>query len=158
MTIEVEDDLGSRLTLPLIRPVADNERLRVMYVRLDSGSHSHDLGHSGVAQYHSDANPPPLAMLPYILGGKDVRTPSPEVTRDYHARGLPRTMTTEDVRELYRTEGIRIGTDASAGYVGRHVLEGGSWLFTPTPESTVSHACSPGSIRHIDRDRTACGG
>ncbi len=136
MTIEVEGDPGSRLTLPLIRPVQDNKRLRVMYVRLDSGSHTQDWGSAGRTRYYSDANSPPLAMLPYILGGFDVRTPSPEVTRDYHAAGLPQTMTTEDVRELYRIEGIRIGTDASAGYVGRHVLEGGSWLFTPTPEST----------------------
>ncbi len=136
LSIAVEGDSGSRLTLPWVRPAREGERLRVMYVRLDSGSQRRGWAAAGPPKYFSDANPPAIPMLPYILGGRDVRTPSADVVRDYHAAGLPASMTSEDVRELYRMEGIRIGTDASRGLVGRHVLEGGSWLFTPTPEST----------------------
>ncbi len=136
LTIEVEGDPGSRLVLPMVRPRTDGERLRVMYVRLLSGTHAPMWATSGQIRYIGDASEPVLPDLPYIVGGRDVRTPTTRVMDDYHAAGLDATLTSSDMRELYRSEGIRIGVDGTGGNFGRHVLEGGNWLYTPMVEST----------------------
>ncbi len=136
LEIEVEGDPGSRLVLPMVRARREGERLRVMYVRLLGGTQAPEWATSGQIRYTSDASEPALPDLPYILGGRDVRTPTARVMRDYHAAGLNHTLTSSDMRELYRREGIRIGVDGTGGNFGRHVLEGGNWLFTPVVEST----------------------
>ncbi len=136
LTIEVEGDPGSRLVLPMVRSRREGEHLRVMYVRLLSGAGAPEWATSGQIRYVGDASEPALPDLPYILGGRDVRTPTARVMRDYHAAGLDSTLTSNDMRELYRSEGIRIGVDGTGGNFGRHVLEGGNWLFTPAVEST----------------------
>lgn len=136
MTLSVEGDPGSLLRLPIVRARGEREDLRVMYVRLLSGREPADWARSGEIWFISDWSEPAVPTLPYVLGGRDVRTPSERVTADYHAAGLDPSWTTADVLEMYRREGIRVGTDGSAGRIGRHILEGGSWLFSPTPEST----------------------
>lgn len=69
---------------------------------------------------------------PYILGGRDVRPPSLEALQDYQASGYLGGLTVDDLRELYREEEVRIaGVDGAVDQVGLHILEGGSWLYTP---------------------------
>jgi hypothetical protein len=78
---------------------------------------------------------------PWILGGRDVSTPTRQVFEDYQANGFLRDFVFADLLDLYRAEGILIGSgmenrpkeprDPSF----RHILEEGTGLFTPYPQS-----------------------
>lgn len=86
--------------------------------------------------YAHDSYPPAVGDYPWILGGRDVSTPSPEVLRIYQAGGYFDNWTVEDLERLYRDEGIQFaegpleeGDNRHDSY--RHILEGGKVLFTP---------------------------
>ncbi|MCP3905847.1 MAG: hypothetical protein GY715_19665 [Planctomycetes bacterium] len=78
---------------------------------------------------------------PWILGGRDVSTPSRAVLEAYQAGGHLRGLTVRDLVNLYRAENILIGsgTERRPGKPRnpsfRHILEGGTGLFTPEPDS-----------------------
>jgi hypothetical protein len=78
---------------------------------------------------------------PWILGGQDVSTPSREVVEAYIAGGSLPNMTVGQLRGLYDAEGILIGSGmentpgAKKNPSFRHILEGGTGLFTPYPYS-----------------------
>jgi hypothetical protein len=78
---------------------------------------------------------------PWILGGRDVSSPTRQTLEAYHANGFLLDYTVNDLRDLYHAEGITIGTgddlhsDAPSHHAFRHILEGGSGLFTPHPGS-----------------------
>lgn len=110
----------------------------VVYVRLSEGVgrwaptdartlYANDA--SGVPS--SFAQGPAWWGLPYVLGGRDVRTPTPSVMEDYWRAGVPRTVGVEDLRALYRDEGLVFGEAAGRDPTLRHVLEGGRGLYTP---------------------------
>ncbi len=78
---------------------------------------------------------------PWILGGRDVSTPSRTVLAAYQKHGYLLNFTLEDLDDLYRAEGIHIGSGMEnepgvrRNPSFRHILEGGTGLFTPAPGS-----------------------
>jgi tetratricopeptide (TPR) repeat protein len=78
---------------------------------------------------------------PWILGGRDVSTPSRAVWEHYRDQGWFAEGTYADLLDLYESEGILIGSgmESRPGEARnpsfRHVLEGGTGLFTPLPDS-----------------------
>lgn len=134
--LEVLGGRGSGVTLVGLSP--PRGALQVRYVRLPMGEAR--WAREGRLLYHPDGidEPVPGDDLPYILGGRDVRTPSHDVLADYQRAGNLAGLTLADLMEMYRAEGIRVGTDGAGGRIGRHVLEGGTWLFTPQA-GTVGH-------------------
>jgi len=86
--------------------------------------------------YAYDGYPPAVGDFPWILGGRDVSSPSQRVLRIYQAGGYFDNWTVEDLERLYRDEGIQFaegpleeGDNRHESY--RHILEGGKVLFTP---------------------------
>ncbi|MCL4221593.1 MAG: hypothetical protein KJZ65_09495 [Phycisphaerales bacterium] len=76
----------------------------------------------------------PGADLPYILGGRCVMTPGPEALSKYQAAGWFDGWTSNDLRELYREEGIVLPGQVGPGIPpGLHLLEGGRSLISPEP-------------------------
>lgn len=69
--------------------------------------------------------------LPYIFGGACVRTPSSAVLERYQRAGRLLGMTTVDLENLYRAEGIALRVEDQRGLLRRHVLEGGDTLVSP---------------------------
>ncbi|GJQ30600.1 MAG: hypothetical protein HBSAPP03_24840 [Phycisphaerae bacterium] len=71
--------------------------------------------------------------LPYLFGGRCVRTPSAEVMAQYHEAGNLTWMTSSDLANLYREEGITFTIEEQHGKSRRHILEGGDSLVCPLP-------------------------
>jgi tetratricopeptide (TPR) repeat protein len=70
--------------------------------------------------------------LPWILGGRSVMVPSHEALARYQAGGYLLGMTTADLVELYRLEGIVLPGDERPGVPpDAHILEGGRSMATP---------------------------
>ncbi len=78
---------------------------------------------------------------PWILGGGDVSPPTRETLEQYQEGGHLADFTVYDLEEMYRQEGILIGSgmenrpDVGKNPSFRHVLLGGTGLFTPQPWS-----------------------
>jgi hypothetical protein len=86
---------------------------------------------SGSVLYGNDATGAASPNYPWILGGRDVRTPTWNVLRSYHDDGYLRGVSVQDLIDLYRDEGIQlVGVNIDQGF-GRHILEGGKALYTP---------------------------
>lgn len=118
-----------RLVLPDVPAPADG-RLLLRYVRVPQSPDAWTS--AGRSLYASDDGPGAgRPQLPWVLGGRDVRTPSPQVMQDYYAAGLPRDVTSGDLSALYREEGVRIVAENPTGPFGRHILEGGDALYSP---------------------------
>ena len=86
--------------------------------------------------YAHDGYPPAIGDYPWILGGRDVSTPSEQVLSIYQAGGFFDNWTVEDLERLYSQEGIQFaegpleaGDNRHDSY--RHILEGGKVLATP---------------------------
>lgn len=69
--------------------------------------------------------------LPYIFGGRCVTPPSPSVMARYHNAGRLSDLTTVELENLYRAEGIAWTVEDQQGRFRRHVLEGGASLVAP---------------------------
>ncbi len=121
--------------------VASGPMLR--YVRLPQGTVEWAEGR--VLYSNIRTGPAPGLQLPYILGGVDASPPTDDMMSIYHANGLPADVDLAALRSVYATEGIAIeGLDPPTG-MGRHILEGGTSLYTPL-EGTVGFArlyCQP---------------
>ncbi len=134
----VEVSLGGaapvRMVLPEV-PGAPRDGLALHYVRLPS--HAENWLAAETPKYTGDRSADPSQdCLPYILGGNDVQTPSLAALRSYQKCGYLLNFSVDDLRQLYRDEQIHIaGTDTAIDRTGLHVLEGGSWLYTPEPGS-----------------------
>lgn len=132
---------GPVLVLPDVQPGAVGNP-RVVYVRLhdlDSPEPAwlseHRLAHGNA---HSGVR---AGDYPWILGGNDVSPPTRETLSAYQRNGYLLDFTVYDLEELYRQEGIHIGSgmenrpEAPKNPSFRHVLVGGTGLFTPQPYS-----------------------
>lgn len=90
--------------------------------------------------YANDATGPlDEPTLPWIMGGRDLRYPTPDVARDDELAGLRLGLTGDtlgEVRELYRAEGIRLFPMDDTRQVTGHIVEGGHSLYTPLPGTT----------------------
>ena len=127
--LAVEGQPSSRLVLVGV-PAPKAGKLQLKYIRLtDQGSPA--WATSGQVFFANDESGPlDRGNFPYILGGRCVRTPNEDVLSSYQRSGYLAGLTFSDLTELYREEGLMIaGRDG--GVIGRHVLEGGDWLFTP---------------------------
>ncbi len=120
---------GSSIRMVLPGMVAPTSGLALRYVRLPETGGS--WATSGRVLYFGDGAPGPGPQLPWILGGRDVRTPSPAVMQDYYAAGLPRSITSSDLVQMYREEGISVLAQNPAAPFDRHILEAGTTLYSP---------------------------
>jgi len=77
-----------------------------------------------------------LASLPYILGGACVRVPTDRLLTEYQQAGFLRGVSLNDLVDLYKSEEIWIDGLSPEPGPRRHILEGGSSLFTPEAGST----------------------
>lgn len=123
--------VGESMVLSAIKAPSDGVQLIVVRVP------SRGLNASGLAGeilYANDSSGQRVAgdELPYILGGRCVQSPSSEALARYQAAGFLKGMTTADLRELYRLEGIVLPEDERPGVPpDAHVLEGGRSLAAP---------------------------
>ncbi|MGD9691140.1 MAG: hypothetical protein AB7K52_11530 [Phycisphaerales bacterium] len=140
-TIElmIDGSAETRMLLASVPRPPDGE-LMLRYVRLPMNPGP--WATSGRVFYDNDASPADVpgagspadaGNFPWILGGRCVRTPSEEVLASYQRSGYLTGMNLSDLIALYREEGIRIAGYAGPeeGEIGRHILEGGTWLYTP---------------------------
>ncbi len=135
----------TRVVLPFVpTPRTDVGTVaRLHYVRLPSAAGAWA---TQPAQYWGDGMAPPAGPgvspaeinAPYILGGRCVRTPSDSVLDSYHRAGiLTEIMSVSALEQLYRDEGIKIISSGPRDtFIGAHILERGTWLFSPLPAST----------------------
>ncbi|MDX2132064.1 MAG: hypothetical protein SFY69_08430 [Planctomycetota bacterium] len=133
--LEVAGDSASRTALAGLNPPADG-RLQLRYVRLGApGASDADWRRSTRVVYANDEFPwrVPGDDLPYIFGGRCVRTPTPEVMKIYHDAGNLTWMSSTELANLYREEGITFEVEAQQGRSRLHVLEGGTSLVCPLP-------------------------
>ena len=87
---------------------------------------------SGTINYANDVTGAlPEPTLPWILGGRCVRTPTRTLMAEYYRAGLSPDFTYEDLLEKYRSERIDLLAGRDQFQARGHILEGGSTLYTP---------------------------
>jgi hypothetical protein len=125
---------GGRLVLPAIDPPTDPRGLQLRYVRMNPAP-GQPWAASGQVVYSNDYSQWRVDgdTLPYIMGGRDCSTPSPRVLERYQSAGNLRNMTTVDLENLYREEGIALTLEDQQGRSRKHILEGGDSLVAPLP-------------------------
>jgi hypothetical protein len=132
VVMEVPGDAGSRVVLPGIDPPdARFGKVQLRYVRL-TPSVTPWQG-AGRVVYANEAwrEPVPGDDLPYIFGGRDASRPNPAATERYHRAGRLRDLTTADLENLCREEGLTLSLEDQGGKSRAHVLEGGTSLVPP---------------------------
>ena len=137
----VERSGGTRMVLPDLepgRPGAPN----AYYVRLHGpDSPQPDWLTASELRYGNDHVQPMLGGAPWVLGGRDVSTPDREVLEAYRAMPGLDGLTMDDLLPLHEAAGILVGSgmearpDAPRNPSYRHILEGGTGLFTPLDHS-----------------------
>lgn len=143
LTVELEGYPASRVVLPAFAP-GSPEAPAVVYLRLPDIRQSPDFLRASDIVHPNDHAGPRVGEFPWILGGSCVATPTLRVLETYQAGGYLAGMSLEDLRRLYALEGILIGSGPRDDRKNpdpdlyRHVLEGGSVLFTPAP-GTVAY-------------------
>lgn len=136
-TIEVRigNGRGESTLVPGLRGGTDG-KARLVVRRVSGDARASDSDAWGGPRYGGDqtVGDVPGADLPYILGGRCVMTPGPEALSKYQAAGWFDGWTSNDLRELYREEGIVLPGEVGPGIPpGLHVLEGGRSLISPEP-------------------------
>lgn len=135
--LQLEGQANSRFTLAGLSGPAPGEPAKLRYVRLPQNAA--EWATSGAINYSNDRTGAiDGPQLPYILGGRCVRTPSHDVLQSYQDSGYLADYTLDDLIELYREEGIVIPglLLESERQLGRHILEGGNALYTPLVGTT----------------------
>ena len=141
VTVQVAGKPGTRLTLTGL-PAAERGALTVRFVRLPSDPYGAGVAPvwavSGRVLYANDETGPlDSPTLPYILGGRCVRTPTPDLLVEYHRAGLPGDVSFGRLMELYRLEGLEPLPGPERRRARGHVLEGGRTVFTPQGGTTA---------------------
>jgi len=134
--LQVDGNPDTRMVLTGLGPEESGGRgLQFRYVRLlDGRGPAPAWATSGEVYYANDEydGPVPGSDLPYVLGGRCVRSPSEAAWDEYVAGGLlPTGMTFNDLKNLYRAEGLTWELGDQGGLSARHVLEGGTSLIAP---------------------------
>lgn len=129
VTLEVEGDPASRMVLMGVDPPREERGVQLRYVRLGGGAWAS----SGRVVYANDEWDGAVEGdgLPYLLGGRCVRSPSAATMARYHRAGNLLDMTSADLENLYREEGIALSVEDARGESRAHVLEGGDSLVCP---------------------------
>jgi hypothetical protein len=142
VVLELTGDPSSRLVLPAMSPPDSPDKFMVRYVKMGTGREwgGGEPWAAGQIVYANDECEAriPGDDLPYILGGHCVRRPSSETMEHYQSAGNLVGMTSSDLENIYREEGIaftvedQYGKD-SLGSARKHILEGGNSLVCPLP-------------------------
>ena len=141
VTVKVHSEDVTEYAMPKFVPGSLGSP-RAVYLRLH-GPHANKPGWLTATEleYSNDATGVRDGDLPWILGGRDVSTPSRETLDQYHANGHLTDLTTNGLLELYAAEDVLIGSgaemrrDRPRNPSFRHVLDGGTGLFTPSEYS-----------------------
>jgi hypothetical protein len=135
--VQVDGAPGSRLDIAWVPGVerTPDAPFAVRVVRVMDRADAPAWATAGVVRYAHDGYPGrvPGDELPWILGGMCVRIPSHETLRRYQDAGNLVGMTTAQLAELYRLEGISWDLEALGGIARGHILEGGTTLIPPDP-------------------------
>lgn len=129
--LEVEGDSTSRMTLAGLNPPRAGG-LQLRYVRMPSlGGQAWAV--AGRPLYRSASYDEPVEGddMPFILGGRDVSLPTAVAMDRYHRAGNLTDMTSVELENLYRAEGIALSVEDQRGRGRAHVLEGGDSLVAP---------------------------
>jgi tetratricopeptide (TPR) repeat protein len=139
--VQFAADPAASMVVPDLEP-GTTRQPRVVYLRLHGGSELPPPWLVATSRrYSNDHAGAPAGAAPWILGGRDVSTPNRDLMQTYRADGVLTRLTLNDLLELYRGEEIHIGSGRenrpgvrrNPSY--RHILEGGTGLFTPYPYS-----------------------
>jgi len=136
LVVELAGYPASRVVLPEFVPGTTDDPA-VIYLRLPDILGSPDFLRTDRIAHTNDAMLPSVGDFPWILGGTCVATPTQQTLDIYRAGGYLTGYSLDDLRHLYALEGVLIGAgpreesqrNKSGQY--RHILEGGSALFTP---------------------------
>lgn len=129
--LSVEGVPSTRLVLAGI-PRPANGAVMLRYVRLPD--QAAPWATSGSVMFSNDETTTAAETsrnFPYILGGRCVRSPNEDTLSSYQRSGFLEGFTLNDLLDLYKEEGIRVAGLSVGAEVGRHILEGGDWLYTP---------------------------
>jgi tetratricopeptide (TPR) repeat protein len=141
LSIKVHGSDVTEIVLPDFAPGTFGEP-RAIYLRLHGPNAPQPAWLTATdLMYSNDATGVQPGDLPWILGGRDVSSPTRAVLEAYQASGCLRNLTTNDLLELYAAEDMLMGSGAemrpdrlrNPSY--RHILEGGTGLFTPMEHS-----------------------
>ena len=133
LRLSIQGDSGSTMVITGLSPPTTG-RAAFRYVRLLSVASPPVWATTGRVVYTNEYEAAPDGlMLPYILGGNDVRKPSYATLADYQRAGYLLDYSLDQLEQLYRDEGIVWDANDAAGYPGLHILEGGKSLVTPLP-------------------------
>ena len=134
--VQVDNRPETRLMLPSIAPPREGQRMQLLYARIPPAGAP--WASSGQVIYANDRTTAdiPGDDLPYIMGGRCVRTPSAATIARYHAKGRLKNMTAVELENLYREEGIALAVEDQRGESRKHILEGGTSLVCPLAGST----------------------
>lgn len=136
LRLSVDDSGALGLTIPALNPPATGA-IAMHYIRIPSSSSGRSWQWPGDVIYANDAIAARIQgdALPYILGGRCVRTPSLDVLREYQAAGYLRDLSLAELESLYRDEGILFDSRGVTGRDAMHILEGGRSMVVPDPGS-----------------------
>ncbi len=132
-TVIIGDQQPQRgIVLTDLAPPARAGDIQLRYVRLSAYNQGAwaTLGRTLYANDRHDGRLPG-DDLPFIMGGRCVRTPSPETLSRYRQNGNLGDITFTELENLYREEGILWRDEDIAGGQRMHVLEGGDSLVPP---------------------------
>lgn len=132
VTLQIVGEASSRIVLPAMSPPRDGLQMR--YVRVPTSQYAATSWmQSGTIVYANDQYEGHVAGddLPYILGGTCVKKPSQQTLRKYQAAGHLSNLTTVELENLYREEGITFTVEDQIGRSVLHVLEGGKSMVEP---------------------------
>ncbi|MBL1215914.1 MAG: hypothetical protein D8M59_00280 [Planctomycetes bacterium] len=121
--------------------LSSQSRFASLLSDLDPGVESEHDATARIARsiaHPNDHTGPIVGTFPYILGGTCVCIPSADVLAAYHAGGYLLDLNLEQLRSLYRAEGIvfdPLPLSSETQQTWRHVLDGGRLLYTPLPGS-----------------------
>lgn len=141
VSLKVNDRDPTQLTIVGIRPPSMTERVALRHVRLNYGEEAPAWATAGTVEYKDDQYLGRVigSELPFILGGRCVRTPSASVLFEYQQAGYLTGFTVADLQNLYRAEGISLSLEEEQdkesrreGSHFRHILEGGGTLVSPS--------------------------
>jgi hypothetical protein len=134
---------SSRMIVPGLKAAPQSAGLQMLYVRMPE--YPPAWATSGRVIFSNDVTGEANVLggnVPYILGGRCVRTPTDAVLDSYRrgpAAEIFNTIRLEELIDLYREEGIDVQGMGGGGVPGRegaHVLEGGNSLACPTSGSS----------------------
>ncbi|MEM7227590.1 MAG: hypothetical protein AAF432_02130 [Planctomycetota bacterium] len=138
--LDIAGSWGATMRLVDVAPGTTRDP-NVVYVRLHGEADEPEWMRTDALQHGNDVVGVLRGDYPWILGGRDVSTPTRDTLAAYQANGFLRGWTIGQLRALYDAEGILIGSgmeasaDAPKNPSFRHILEGGRGLFTPRPGS-----------------------